>query len=107
MVLTVILSAGLQILLYWLLRRKRYAGILILLLFLVLNFFLYPILWIESSPQNREGVNCGMFAIGYFFFFWIIGGSSALLAHWVRWLLLLRLRRRQRAAQSPYPDVPE
>ncbi len=107
MVLTVILSTGLQLLLYWLLRRKKYAGILIFLLFLVLNFFLYPILWIESSPLNREGLNCGMYAIGYFFFFWIIGGSSVLMAHFVRWLLLLRLRRRQRIAQSQSPDVPE
>ncbi|PSK92697.1 hypothetical protein [Taibaiella chishuiensis] len=106
MVLTVILSVSAQILFYWIWGRKKYAGVLILLLFLFLNFFLFPILWVESVPLNRDNLNCGMFAIGIFFFFWIIGGGLSLFIHIVRWLLRWRLRRQEAAIGNGDAEAP-
>ena len=107
MLFTVILSLAIQILLYWLLRGKKYASVLVLLLFLFLNLYLFPVLWIESVPVYPDRPHCGMFAIGIFFFFWIIGGSLSLITHIVRWLLLWRLRRRQDTAAIRYPEAAE
>ncbi len=100
MYLMILISVGVQVLLYILFRRQKYTRLFILLLFLFFNFYLFPLLVSESLYSGPEPPRCGMASIGIFFFFWVIGGGLTLLTHLSCWLYDRRLSAKRRATDQ-------
>lgn len=89
MLLLIGLSLCAQLLLYILFRKQKYIKVIILLLFLFLNLYLFPRLSYEQmfdSPEDMDHPRCGMPIVFLYFMFWLIGGGLTLVMHVCYWL---------------------
>lgn len=103
MLVWIALPLGLQIVLYVLLRsKKEYVRILLFLLSLLLNLFILPAWYAEQLAAALNHPQCGMYMIGVYFGFWIIGGGLSVVTYMCSFLYS---RTRQRKLEKLY-DAP-